>query len=77
MSPMFFAAKPLKMNPAISECILILAVCFNAILSVVNGHVVQLQRTHVVVAEIAIYAAALAIIFFNADRKNCPASDRG
>jgi putative polymerase len=69
---MFFAAKPLKMNPAISECVLILAVCFNAILSVVNGHVAQLQRTHVVVAEIAIYATALAIIFFNADRKMLP-----
>jgi putative polymerase len=60
------------MNPAITECVLILAVCFNALLSVVNGHGVTLQRGHVVLAEIAIYAAALTIILFNADRRMFP-----
>jgi hypothetical protein len=35
------------MSPAIAECVLILAVCFNAILAVLNGHGVTLQRGHV------------------------------
>jgi putative polymerase len=60
------------MSPAVTECVLILAVCFNAILAVLNGHGVTLQRGHVVFAEIAIYAAALAILVFNADRRMFP-----
>jgi putative polymerase len=60
------------MRPAIAECVLILAVCFNAILAILNGHGVTLQRGHVVFAEIAIYAAALAILVFNADRRMLP-----
>jgi putative polymerase len=60
------------MNSAITECILILAVCFNAILSIVNGHVASLQRGHVAFVEIAIYAAALTSLVFNADRKMLP-----
>lgn len=60
------------MSPAVTECVLILAVCFNAILAMLNGHGVTLQRGHVVFAEIAIYAAALAILVFNADRRMLP-----
>jgi putative polymerase len=60
------------MNSAVTECVLILAVCFNAILSIANGHGVTLQRGHVVLAEIVIYAAALTIILSNADRRMFP-----
>jgi putative polymerase len=60
------------MSAAIAECVLILAVCFNAVLAVLNGHGVTLQRGHVVFAEIAIYAAALATLVFNADRRMLP-----
>jgi putative polymerase len=60
------------MSPAVTECVLILAVCFNAILAILNGHGVTLQRGHVAFAEIAIYVAALAILVFNADRRMFP-----
>ena len=60
------------MNAAASECVLIFAVCFNALLSIINGHVVALQRAHVILSEIAIYAAALTIVILNADRKMSP-----
>jgi putative polymerase len=60
------------MNPAVTECVLILAVCFNAILAVLNGHGLTLQREHVVFAEIAVYVTALAILVFNADRRMLP-----
>ena len=60
------------MNAAIAENLVILAVCFNALLAVVNGHVVQLDRNIIVLVEIAIYGAALAVIVFNADRKMQP-----
>jgi putative polymerase len=60
------------MNPAIPETIVIVAVCFNALLAIVNGHGVQLNRGTIVFAEIAIYGAALAVIVYNADRKMQP-----
>jgi len=60
------------MGPAFTEFVLICAVSFNAVLSIANGHGVTLQRGHVVFAEIAIYAAALTIIIFNADRRMFP-----
>jgi putative polymerase len=60
------------MNPAVPETIVIFAVCFNALLSIVNGHVVQLNRNVIVLTEIAIYGAAIAVIVFNADRKMQP-----
>jgi putative polymerase len=59
-------------NTAITECVLILAVCFNAILSIINGHVLALERGHVIFSEIAVYAAALMIVVFNADRRMLP-----
>jgi putative polymerase len=60
------------MSSALPEMILIAAVCFNAVLAVINGHVVALARLHVVLAEIAVYAGALAIIVFRADRNMWP-----
>jgi putative polymerase len=60
------------MSPAVPETIVIVAVCFNALLAIVNGHGVQLNRGIIVFAEIAIYSAALAVIVFNADRKMQP-----
>lgn len=60
------------MNPAVPEIIVIVAVCFNALLAIVNGHGVQLSRGSIVFVEIAIYGAALAVIVFNADRKMQP-----
>ena len=60
------------MSLALPELILIAAACFNAVLAVINGHVVGLSRAHVVLAEIAIYATALAVIVFNADRRMWP-----
>ncbi len=60
------------MSSVLSELVLIAAVCFNAVLSVINGHVVALARAHVILAEIAVYAGALAIIVFKADRKMWP-----
>ena len=60
------------MSPAVTECVLILAVCFNAILAILNGHGVTLQRGHVVLAEIAIYAATFTTLVFNADRRMLP-----
>jgi putative polymerase len=60
------------MSSILSELVLIGAVSFNAVLAIINGHIVALQRVHVVVAEIAIYAAALSLIIFNADRKMMP-----
>jgi putative polymerase len=60
------------MSPAIPEFILIFAVSFNALLAIANGHGVTLQRGHVVVAEMVVYAAAFGVIFLNADRKMLP-----
>ena len=60
------------MSPAVPEFILIFAVCFNALLAIANGHGVTLQRGHVVVAEIVVYAAAFGTIFLNADRRMLP-----
>jgi len=52
--------------------VLYLAVFFNAVLAVINGHVASLERGHIVVAEMAIYAAALLTVILNADRKMLP-----
>src|ERR1700730_10761113 len=60
------------MNSALPGFVLICAVSFNAILSVINGHFVTLARVHVVFAEVIVYAAALAIIISRADRKMWP-----
>src|ERR1700679_1542379 len=60
------------MSPAITECVLILAVSFNAFLAILNGHGLTLNRGSVVVAEMAIYAATIAILMFNADRRMLP-----
>jgi putative polymerase len=60
------------MSSVLSELVLIGAVCFNAILAIINGHVFALQRVHVVLAEIVIYATALSLIGFNADRRMMP-----
>lgn len=60
------------MSAALPELILIAAICFNAVLSVINGHVVALARVHVVIAEILVYAGALAVIVFRADRRMWP-----
>jgi putative polymerase len=60
------------MSPAIPQFVLIFAVSFNALLAIANGHGVTLQRGHVVVAEMAVYAAAFGTIFLNADRKMLP-----
>src|SRR5882757_5216349 len=57
---------------ALPAIVLISAVCFNAVLAIINGHVVALARTHVVLAEMAIYAVALGIIVANADRRMWP-----
>jgi putative polymerase len=64
--------RALKMNTALPEFVLITAVCFNAILSIVSGHVVTLARTQVIFAEVAVYAGALAIIVSRADRRMLP-----
>jgi putative polymerase len=61
-----------RMNFALSELVLIFAVSFNAILSIINGHVVRLAQIHVILAELAVYAGALAVIFFKADRNMWP-----
>src|ERR1700761_6186411 len=60
------------MSPAIPEIIVLVAVCFNAALAIVNGHVVQLNRGIIAFAEVAIYGAAIAVIVLNADRKMQP-----
>jgi putative polymerase len=60
------------MSSAVTECVLIFAVIFNAILSVVNGHVMALDRGFVVLTEIVVYAATLSIVVMNADRKMLP-----
>jgi putative polymerase len=60
------------MSSALSALVLIAAVCFNAVLSIINGHVMALARVHVVLAEMAIYAGALAIIVFRSDRNMWP-----
>src|SRR5260370_3087605 len=64
--------RALSMSSALPAFILICAVSFNAILSVINGHVITLARGHVVLAEVAVYAGALAIIVFRADREMLP-----
>jgi putative polymerase len=64
--------RTLDVSSALPAFVLICAVCFNAVLAIINGHVVVLGRGHVIFAEIAIYAAALAIIVTNADRKMWP-----
>jgi putative polymerase len=64
--------RALSMNSALPEFILITAVCFNAILSIVSGHFVTLARTQVILAEVAVYAGALAIIVSRADRRMLP-----
>jgi putative polymerase len=56
----------------LSGFILICAVCFNAILAVINGHFMTLGREHVVLAEVAVYAGAIATILFRADRNMWP-----
>jgi putative polymerase len=60
------------MTSILPELIVIWAVSFNAILAVVNGHAFALERTHVVLAEVATYGAATTLIFFNADRRMMP-----
>src|SRR6202795_2775409 len=60
------------MKLAVTECVLVWAVCFNAILSIINGHVLALERSHVILSDIAVYAAAFMIMVFNADRKMSP-----
>jgi putative polymerase len=57
------------MNSAATGTVLISAVCFNALLSIINGHVIALQRAHVIFTEVFVYVAALTILIFNADRK--------
>ena len=57
------------MSSVPAEAVLIL---FSAVLAIVNGHVVALERIHVVAAEIAIYAAALSLVFSDTDRKMMP-----
>jgi putative polymerase len=57
---------------ALSETVLIGAVCFNAILAIINGHIVGLTRSHVVFAEMAIYAGAFTIVLLRADRRMMP-----
>ena len=64
--------RTLSMNSALPEFVLITAVCFNAILSIVSGHFVTLARTQVILAEVAVYAGALAIIVSRADRRMLP-----
>jgi putative polymerase len=60
------------MNSALPGFVLIAAVCFNAILAIINGHFVTLARAHVIFAEIAVYAGALAMIVSRADRRMWP-----
>src|ERR1700674_2893121 len=60
------------MSSWVIECVLISAVVFNAVLSIVNGHVVALNRGLVVVAEIAIYAATFLVLLLRADRRMLP-----
>lgn len=64
--------RTLSFSSTVPPLVLICAVCFNAFLAIVNGHVVALARVHVVLAEISIYAAAIAIILTHADRKMLP-----
>lgn len=56
----------------LSAIVLISAVCFNAFLAIANGHGITLSRGSVIVAEMAIYAAAIVIIFMHADRRMMP-----
>jgi len=60
------------MSSFLPAFILICAVSFNAILAVINGHVITLARGHVILAEVAVYAGAFAIIVFRADRRMLP-----
>jgi len=60
------------MSSVLSELVLIAAVCFNAALSLIDAHVAALARVHVILAEIMVYAGALAIIIFRADRNMWP-----
>ena len=60
------------MSSFLPAFILICAVSFNAILAVINGHVITLARSHVILAEVAVYAGAFAIIVFRADRRMLP-----
>jgi putative polymerase len=64
--------RALEKNSATTDSILILAVCFNAVLSIINGHVMGLERTHVIFTEVFVYAAAFTIVIVNADRKMMP-----
>jgi putative polymerase len=61
-----------QMNSAITASILIFAVIFNALFAIINGHVVTLERAHVILAEILVYGAAITIVGLNADRKMLP-----
>jgi putative polymerase len=63
--------RALSMNLA-PGFVLVTAVCFNAILAILNGHFVALARAHVIFAEIAVYAGALAMIVSRADRRMWP-----
>ena len=60
------------MSSALPDLVLIAAVSFNAVLAVINGHVFALARIHVELAEIAVYASAVAIIIVRADRTMWP-----
>ena len=60
------------MSSVLPEYVLIVAVCFNAILAIINGHFVTLAQWHVILAEVLVYAAALAVIVSNADRRMWP-----
>ena len=56
----------------LSNAVLIVAVTFNAALALINAHIVALERTYVVLTEVAVYGAAAAIIFFRVDRRMMP-----
>jgi len=60
------------MSSFLPAFILICAVSFNAILAVINGHVITLARGHVIMAEVAVYAGAFAIIVSRADCRMLP-----
>jgi hypothetical protein len=62
----------LKVNPPVPETLVILPVCFNALLATVNGHIVQLDPIPSLSLEIVIDDGALAIIVSNADREMQP-----
>jgi putative polymerase len=61
-----------SLTSVLPPTILIGAVCFNAALAIINGHVVGLTRTSVMLSEVVIYATALGVILTHADRRMLP-----